>query len=226
MNSSFIYQHVYIFYATILIVHLVNVFIESQIVYLLLSIFAIFMLFLAYIKASTIFKTLGAIFVILGIFFYSTTSASIMEMIYVLQDNFPLLTFFMMLPWMNSAVRSGGYDFLLSNIMKMNTNNLGTLYNRSSISTFSLAIFLNLPAITISQDIIKQNLREFPNRIRNKFINMASARGYTTALLWSPLEIILAVSLFVTGVKYVQVLPWLLLIVISVFVIDNIIGKL
>lgn len=184
------------------------------------------MFLFAFVRATPIFKTLGIAFVLIGITLYSTTKTPIIEIIFILKNNFPLLTLFMMLPWMNSVVRSGRYDYLLSKMMKMNTKDLGTMYNRSSISTFSLATFLNLPAITISQSIIKTNLKSLPKRLRNQFINMASVRSYTMALLWSPLEILVAVGVFVTGVKYIHVLPWLLMIVTIVFLIDNLIGRL
>ncbi|MEI3607667.1 hypothetical protein SPD48_18445 [Pseudogracilibacillus sp. SE30717A] len=226
MKSSSIYKHIYIFYAAVLIINLVNVFLELPFINLLLSICAIIMFLFAFVKATVVFKVLGIVFVSIGTFFYLTTSVSFADTIYVLKNNFPLLTLFMMLPWMNSVVRSGRYDSLLSKIMKVNTKELGTLYNRSSLATFSLATFLNLPAITISQSIIKSNLKTVPKRLRNQFINMASVRSYTMALLWSPLEILVAVGVFVTGVKYIQVLPWLLLVVVLIFIIDNLIGKI
>src|SRR5699024_3332200 len=156
----------------------------------------------------------------------TTSDASLMDAIYPLTDNFSLLTLFMMLPWMNSVIRAGLYDKLLSKIMKLKTENIGTLYNRSSISTFSLASLLNLPAVTISQSIISDNLKEYSKRFTNSFINRASVRAYSMALLWSPLEILVAVSIFVTDVKYMQVLPWLLLILIIIFTYDNLLGKM
>lgn len=226
MSKSSIYNHIYIFYAAVLLIHLVNVFLEIPFVNVMLSICAIIMFLFAFVKATTIFKVLGIVFVSVGTFFYLTTPTTFMDAIYVLKNNFPLLTLFMMLPWMNSVVRSGRYDSLLSKIMKVNTKDLGTLYNRSSLATFSLATFLNLPAITISQSIIKSNLKTIPKRLRNQFINMASVRSYTIALLWSPLEIIVAVGVFVTGVKYIEVLPWLLLVVVLIFILDNVIGKM
>src|SRR5690625_749366 len=163
--SKSIYNHIYIFYALVLLIHLVNVFLEIPFLNLILSICAIIMFLFAFVKATTIFKVLGIVFVSVGTFFYLTTPTTFIDAIYVLKDNFSLLTLFMMLPWMNSVVRSGRYDSLLSKIMKVNTKEMGTLYNRSSFATFSLATFLNLPAITISQSIIKSNLKTIPKRL-------------------------------------------------------------
>jgi len=220
-----IYQHIYILYATIFLLYICNFFLTSAILDYVLGISAIFLFIIAFFKATTIFKTLGVLFTVIGSILYMTTTVTFAELLLVLTDNYGLLTLFMMLSWMNSIVRSGGYDFLLSKIMKVNAQDMGTLYNRSSISTFSLGTFLNLPAITISQDIIKANLKSSSKQLRNRFVNLASVRSYTMALLWSPLEIVVAVGIFVTGVRYIEVLPWLLVVVVMMFILDNLIGK-
>lgn len=226
MNKSQIYQHIYILYAMMFFLYICNFFLAFTLLGYFLGISAIFLFIIAFFRATTIFKTLGILFTVVGSILYMTTEVTFAELLLVLTDNYGLLTLFMMLSWMNSIVRSGGYDFLLSKIMKGNARDMGTLYNRSSISTFSLGTFLNLPAITISQDIMKANLKSSSKQFRNRFINLASVRSYTMALLWSPLEIVVAVGVFVTGVRYIEVLPWLLTIVVIIFILDNLIGKI
>lgn len=226
MKQKIIYQHIYIFYSSVLIINLITLLSGYSDLDLMISLLAIIMLITALLKASFLFKVLGAVFIVIGSLLYMTTSVSFIEIIMVFNGNLPLLTLFMMLSWMNSIVKSGRYDYLLSKIMKSNTKDIGTLYNRTSLATFSLATFLNLPAITISQDIVQSNLKTFPKRMRNQFINKASVRSYAMALLWSPLEVIVAAGIFVTNVKYIQVLPWLILSVIIIFSIDNLLGKM
>ncbi len=207
------------------LLYICNFFLTSAMLDYVLGISAIFLFIIAFFMATTIFKTLGVLFTVVGSILYMTTTVTFAELLLVLTDNYGLLTLFMMLSWMNSIVRSGGYDNLLSKIMKVNAQDMGTLYNRSSISTFSLGTFLNLPAITVSQDIIKTNLKSSSKQLRNRFVNLASVRSYTMALLWSPLEIVVAVGIFVTGVRYIDVLPWLLVVVVMMFILDNLIGK-
>jgi len=45
------------------------------------------------------------------------------------------------------------------------------------------------------------------------------------ALVWSPMEIIVAISVDATGVSYVTMLPWLLLISLLTMIIDNVWGR-
>lgn len=226
MKENSIYQYIYILYSSVLIINFIMILIGYSELDLGISILAIVMLVIAFFKASMLFKVLGFVFVFTGSFLYMTTSVPFSDIIKVFNENLPLLTLFMLLSWMNSIVKSGRYDYLLSKIMKSNTKDLGALYNRTSLATFSLATFLNMPAITISQDIIKSNLQMVSKRMRNKFINMASVRSYAMALLWSPLEVIVAVGIFVTDIKYIQVFPWLILTVIIVFLIDNLFGRM
>src|SRR5690625_3885979 len=158
MNKLMIYQHIYILYAIMFFLYICNFFLAFTLLDYFLGISAIFLFIIAFFRATTIFKILGILFTFVGSILYMTTDVTFAELVLVLTDNYGLLTLFMMLSWMNSIIRSGGYDFLLSKIMKGNARDMGTLYNRSSISTFSLGTFLNLPAITISQDIMKTNL--------------------------------------------------------------------
>lgn len=46
------------------------------------------------------------------------------------------------------------------------------------------------------------------------------------ALAWSPLEITLAVAIFTTGVDYVSLLPWLLLITVVTMLVDSLWGRI
>src|SRR5690625_5409119 len=130
-----------------------------------------------------------------------------------------------MLPWMNSVVRSGRFDRSLNEIIKVNVSDLGKLYPRSSITTHIMAAFLNLPAASISQDLLKTILASLDKKLRNAFISTATLRGYSLALLWSPLEIMVAVSLFATGVNYMALFPCLILIAVIAFIVDSILGR-
>jgi hypothetical protein len=131
-----------------------------------------------------------------------------------------------MLPWMNTVVQSGRFDRSLNQLIKTNVSDLGKLYPRSSIITHTLAAFLNLPAATIAQEVLKTNLTSLPKELRNSFITTATLRGYSLALAWSPLEITLAVAIYTTGVDYVSLLPWLLVIAVVTILSDSQWGRI
>lgn len=225
MKQQHLFNYLFVFYSFVFIVHLINVFIVSKSLTYFLGILTVFMLVLSFPGASRLFKILGSSFLAIGVYLYYTTGQSFLYIPNLLVSNLSLLTLLAMLPWMNSVVRSGRFDRSINALLKVNVSDLGKLYPRSSLTTHTLAAFLNLPAATISQDVLKVNLSSLDKKLRNTFISTATLRGYSLALLWSPLEIMVAVSIFTTGVDYVSLLPWLLLTAVITFVFDSLWGR-
>lgn len=219
-------QHLYIFYSFVFLLHIINVFIENDALNYVIGILAIIMLAVSFPGATRLFKILGIIFLAVGGVMFATTDLTLTDIPDLMTSNISLLTLLAMLPWMNSVVRSGRFDRTLNNLLNVNVTDLGKLYPRSSVTTLTLASFLNLSAATISQDVLKTNLSHMPKKVKDSFISTVTLRGYTLALLWSPLEILLAISIFTTGVSYVKLLPWLLLIAFLAFVLDSIWGRI
>ncbi|MDQ0256713.1 hypothetical protein J2S74_004135 [Evansella vedderi] len=217
-------QHIYIFYSIIFVGNIVNLFIGNARLNYILGIFAIIMLFIAFIGASKLFRIMGCFFLLLGTLLFVKSGQSIAVIPPMLTSNLSLLTLLAMLPWMNSVVKTGGFERTLNELLKLNVSNLGSLYPRSSASTLTLAAFLNLSAVSISQEVLKGNLAAQEKLVRNAFINKAVIRGYSLALMWSPLEIMIAVSIFTTGVTFVSVLFWLFFISAITFIIDSLWG--
>ncbi|WP_249872584.1 hypothetical protein [Oceanobacillus saliphilus] len=225
METKSIYNYFYIFYSSVFLLHIFNNFIESESLNFIIGTLGFLMLFASFPRASTLFKILGSGFIAIGLLAFATTGQPISAIPSLLTSNMSLLTLLAMLPWMNSVVRSGRFDRSLNNLLNVNVSDLGKLYPRSSITTLTLAAFLNLSAASISQDVLKNNLRQVKKNVRDSFIGTATLRGYSLALVWSPLEILLAVSIFTTGVDYVSLLPWLLLIAFLTFMLDSIWGR-
>ncbi|MEH7235989.1 hypothetical protein [Bacillus sp. JJ1562] len=221
-----LFRYLYIFYAFIFLLHTINVFIDSETINYILGVLAILMLIVSFPLASGLFKILGGLFLVIGGYLFFTTGQSFHVIPSLLTSNLSLLTLLAMLPWMNSIVRSGRFDRNLNLMMKVNVADLGELYPRSSLTTHILAAFLNLSAATISQDVLKGSLASFSKEIRNSFITTAALRGYSLALIWSPLEIMVAVSIFATGVDYVTLLPWLILMAVIGYLLDSLFGRL
>ncbi|MGJ9383558.1 hypothetical protein [Salipaludibacillus sp. CF4.18] len=225
MKQHPLFRYLYIFYSFVFSIHIFNIFLESESLNYTIGILAIIMLIVSFSGASRLFKILGGSFIVVGGFLYSTTDQSILDVPDFFTSNMSLLTLLAMLPWMNSVVRSGRFDRSLNELIKVNVSDLGRLYPRSSVVTLTLAAFLNLSAASISQDVLKNNLASLNKKLRDSFISMATLRGYSLALVWSPLEMLVAVSVFTTGVNYVFLLPWLLLISFITFLLDSLWGR-
>ncbi|WP_453996369.1 hypothetical protein [Bacillus nitroreducens] len=225
MNKYAWVRNLYLFYSVVFLLQIINVFIDSETFNYILGLLAMIMLIVSFPLASRLFKILGGSFLLVGSYLFFTTGQSIHVIPSLLTSNLSLLTLLAMLPWMNSIVRSGRFDRNLNLLIKVNASDLGKLYPRSSLITHILAAFLNLSAATISQDVLKSMLSSYSKDIRDSFITTASLRGYSLALLWSPLEIMVAVAILTTGVEYVTLLPWLILMAIIAFLLDSLFGR-
>jgi len=225
MKKDSIYQYIYIFYSFVFALSIMNVFIESDVINYIIGILAIIMVIVSFSRASRLFKILSGSFLLIGGYIYFSSGESLLALPSILTNNMLLLALLCMLPWMNSIVRSGRFDRTINELMRVNVSDLGKLYTRSSATTLILAAFLNLSAATISQSVLKDTLSDIDKKVKKSFISLSTLRGFSLALVWSPLEILLATSISVTGVSYGAILPWLLLIVAIVFTVDAIWGR-
>ncbi|KHE70829.1 hypothetical protein LD39_11055 [Halobacillus sp. BBL2006] len=218
-------NHLYIFYSFVFILNIVHVFWENSILYSIIGILGIVMTAISFPRSDRVFKILGVILLAAGTFFFFSGESTFQDIPSFFAGNIALLFLISMLPWMNSVVKAGRYNRLLQSLLGSNAKGLGALYVRSEVTMVSLAAFLNLSSATISQDLLKEQLKTVKNKVKNSFILMATLRGYSLALLWSPLEILLATSIFITGVNYLEVLPWMLFLSILGIIMDSFIGK-
>jgi hypothetical protein len=226
MWNTRLFKHIYVFYLFIFLLDVIHLFWSNASLYTTIGLLAIVMIVINFKEADRVFQILGIILLSAGGFFYFSSDISLVKIPSFFAGNIGLLFLLSMLPWMNSVVKAGRYNKLLQTLLGGNVKKMGDLYVRGEATMVSLAAFLNLSSATISQDLLKNQLKKSKTNVRNRFIAMSTLRGYSLALLWSPLEILLATSIFITNANYLEVLPWMLLIALLGFAFDSIIGKI
>ncbi|MFC7062570.1 hypothetical protein [Halobacillus seohaensis] len=226
MRHLNVFNHLYIFYSFVFLLNVIHVFWSHPVLYSIIGILGIIMMMINFPRSDRVFKILGGILLAAGTFFFLSSDVSAGSIPSFFAGNIGLLFLLSMLPWMNSVVKAGRYNKLLQSLLGGNVKDMGSLYVRSEVTMVSLAAFLNLSSATISQDLLKTQLNKVKTKVKNNFIVMSTLRGYSLALLWSPLEILLATSIFITGANYLEVLPWMLLIALLGFLVDAGIGKM
>ena len=218
-------KHLYIINSFIILLFILNHFISNNYLEKLIGVLAIFLFLLSFPGSSKLFKILGIVFTLLGASFYIYSGLPLHQIPKYLTSTMPVLALLLVLPFMTSAVQAGRYDRRLNEIMKGNVNNLGDLYMRSSFTTFTLSAFLNISALHLSQEVLIKNMKKVEKKITNPFISQVTLRGLALALVWSPLEIIVALTVDATGISYLSYLPWLILCAIIMITIDGLLGK-
>ncbi len=219
-------NYLYLFFSFIFLLHIFTEFYTNNILIYILGILSFIMLIISFPLANRLFKILGSAFLIAGFFLFITTDIQTRNIPPLLGTNLSLLTLLAVLPWMNSVVRAGRFDTLMQKLLRGNVKDLGSLYQRSTTAMMSLTAFLNVSAATIAQDVLVDNLKPIKKDVADKFVMMATLRGYSLALLWSPLEVLIALSIFITGVQFGELLPWVLGITIFMYIVDSIWGRI
>ncbi len=209
----------------VLVLFTANVFIENIILEYVVGTLAIPMLLFSVIGATKLFRILGAVFITVGTGLYVYAGLSFYEVPLYLTSTMPLLTFLMVLPWMNSIVRAARFDRRINELMKANVTDLSKLYVRSSFTTYILASFINLSALSLAQGVLLENMSKMKKKIQDSFISRTTLRAFALALAWSPMEIIVAITVDATGIGYLSYLPWLLLCSFLMLSIDWFWGK-
>ncbi|MBM7663457.1 hypothetical protein JOC85_004333 [Bacillus mesophilus] len=220
-----IMQRMYVIYTFILIVFTINIFWGNSFIETIVGLMAIPMLVLSFYGASKLFRILGSIFIGVGVILFVSSGLPLNSIPVFMTVNMPLLAFLLVLPWMNSVVRAGRYDRRLKELMEDNVSNLGKLYVRTSFTTYILCTFINISALSLSQEILISNLSKLKKKLRDSFISRITLRAFALALAWSPMEIMVAMAIDATGVSYIRYLPWLLLISFFVLIIEWLRGR-
>jgi hypothetical protein len=207
-------------------VYVFNIFAGIEILTYLIGAAAIPMLLLSFPGASRLFKILGSLFILAGVVLFLQSGRPALDFLEFMTTNMGLIALLMMLPWMNSVVRSGRFDRRINELMKTNVSNLGQLYGKATLTSYTLISFINLSALPLTQGVLKENLSNLSVNLRNKFISQTTLRAFSMALVWSPMEIMVAISVDATGVSYLVYLPWLLLFSVIMVSLDIVWGKI
>lgn len=219
-------EYLYIYYTFTLVLFVINTFLQIDIITYFVGLLAIPMIIVSFFGAANLFRILGIAFLCLGFIFFLYSGLPIVDLPIYMTSNMMLLAFLSVLPWMNSVVQAGRYDRRINDLMKGNVSNLGKLYVRSTCTTYILCSFINLTSLLLSQHVLLQNLASFKQKLRYLFINQTTLRGFALALVWSPMEVIVVLTVDGTGVSYLSYLPWLIFISVFVLLVDMWRGKL
>jgi hypothetical protein len=220
-----IQQHLYLIYSTILFLFIINMFAVNSVLAYIVGILAIPMLLISFVGATKLFRIIGSIFLTVGMALFLYSGIPLYKIPLFMTSTMPLLAFLAVLPWMNSIVRAGRFDRRMNEIMKSNVSDLGKLYVRSSFTTYILAAFINLSALSLSQEILMVNMAKMKKKLKESFISRTTLRAFAIAIAWSPMEIMVAMTVDATGVSYLSYLPYLFLCSILVLFIDWLWGR-
>lgn len=211
-------------YSVLIITYFFGLFIDWIVLDYFVGILAIVALIFSFSDSRRLYQVTSILFIVVGALVYPYTDRGILEVPIFMTSTLIILAIFYVLPFINSIIVVGRYDKNVYKLLKIKVNHLGQLYYRSSIVTFLLGTFLSISTLPFVQSVLYKNLKGYTKEIRNMFISKVMLRGFALCLVWSPMEVMVALTIDITGVSYLRLLPWLLFFAFLLLIIDWVLG--
>ena len=178
------------------------------------------MFIISWWMSSKLFKIIGGAFLLIGFLLAFVSGISFSETIVHIIDNMNLLLFLSLLPFINTVIQVGGMEESIVSLIEDQKGRLDKIYNRTIMTTYVLTIFLNISSIYIVQNVLGKILNGEDRNVRIHFIAKSTLRAFGLAVMWSPIEILVGISIDETGASYFQVIPWIILISIIMYLYE------
>ncbi|RSL32170.1 hypothetical protein D7Z54_17240 [Salibacterium salarium] len=199
-----------VLYSALVLMYGGTLFTDSGVLTYLTGLIALTSVVVSFPKAKRLYQISAAIFLCIAFVLAMAEGISIFHYPYYMTSMVMLIMMFFVLPFINSVIIVGRYDQKVNKLLQTNISHLGQLYQRASMVSFLLGTFLNISTLPLVVSVLKRNLKEHATQLSARFITSAMLRGYALCLVWSPMEVLVAISVDITGVGYLELLPLLL----------------
>lgn len=212
-------------YSSLILIYTISRFWETPFLFYTTGVLAVLSLAAASLHATGLYKKSGLVFLILAsiLFFYNGAPWS--SFLLYFDSMIGILSLFFVLPFLNSIIRAGQYDTSLRRLLQNGVKDVHTLYTRSFMISHFLGLFLNIATVSLVHRTLKPSLSGMKTKMAEIFYTRSILRGYALCLVWSPIEIMVIISLDLTGFTYINVVPFLIPLVLLMFLSDWIFSR-
>src|SRR5690625_3184732 len=185
-----------------------------------LGVLAITSILLSFHAARTLFKVMGCLFVIAGTALMINSGIPWHDLPLYMNSTALLISLLYVLPFINHVIKIGHYDRQINRLLQLRFKDMGQLYFRSLLVSYVLSLFLFFAAIRIVFDVMKKHVAHLNHQLGSQFVGNAILRAFGLAMIWSPVEIMIAMTSEMTGAQYLTMLPWFMLLSFSMVLIE------
>lgn len=200
-------------YSLLVVLYIISQFAFASVLNWAIGILALIALIYSSSKAKGTYLISGIIFLIIGLALFLFNRLPWYTFLLHFKPMLGLLSLFLILPFISSLLRVGHYDKNLSTLLEDKVSTLDGLYRRSFIVGFVLGLFLNIAILPLLIGSLKNRLSQLPSMVRNKFYSQNLPRAFFLTITWSPMEVMVSLSLDITKVEYFHILPIIVLMV-------------
>lgn len=121
---------------------------------------------------------------------------------------------------MQAAIETLYYDRNVNAWLFTRATHTRNVENRALLTTYGFVPFMNFSILPLLQNTLNDHLSELPIKTRNRIISKSTLRAYALALVWMPMEIMVVTAIGLTGESYFSLLPYLLLLSVTMTIIE------
>ncbi|MGM0876705.1 MAG: hypothetical protein ACQEWV_18585 [Bacillota bacterium] len=202
-------------YTLLIILYTISRFIPDPFFSYSIGVLSVITIILSLLRAKGLYLISGICFLTIGILLFLSGDQPWYTLLLHFESMLGVLSLFLVLPFINSIIRVGRYDFSLGRLLENEVNRLSNLYRRSFLVSHFLGLFLNIATLPLLKNSLERTLSQLPKKTADKYYSQNLLRGYALCLTWSPMEVMVSTSIDITNKEYYQILP----IIISIAII-------
>ena len=207
-------------YTILIIFYIISKFTSNPIISFSIGIFAVIAILFSCFRAKGLYLYSGISFFMIGFLLFIYNDLPWYSFFLHFETMLGMLSLFLVLPFINCIIRVGKYDKNLSLLLQHGITSLSTLYRRSFIVCHFLGLFLNIATIPLLTSSLKRTIGQLPKKSADKFNTQNLLRAYALCLTWSPLEIMVIISLDITRNPYYKLFPIIFTIAVLAILAD------
>lgn len=207
-------------YSVLILLYMVTQFWPNLVLIYTIGVFAVIAIAVSALYARGLYRVSGAVFLTLGIILFLWNDFAWHSFFLHFQSMLGLLSLFLVLPFIHSLIRIGRYDKSLSQFLQVRVTRLRTLYKRSSLICHFLGVFLNIATVPLLTRSLQPSLQLLSKQQTDKFFSQTLLRAYALCLMWSPMEVLVSLTIDITGASYHVILPVIIAIVLIALLVD------
>ena len=207
-------------YPILIMLYILSKFIDHPLLSFIVGICAFIALILSLFYAKGLYLISGICFLTIGILLFFQSDLHWYELFLNFETMLGMLSLFLFLPFINSIIRVGRYDKSLSLFLEQGVTHLKKLYTRTFLVTHLLGLFLNIATIPLISNSLNSSLNQLPKKTIDKFKTQSLLRSYALCLSWSPMEVMVSISLDITRMNYLHIFPILISIAFIAIIAD------
>ncbi|WP_224740911.1 hypothetical protein [Bacillus sp. 28A-2] len=194
-------------YTLLISFYIVNQLFPAPILSYFVGLLAIASLTISLKKAAGLYLKTGAVFLSVGLILFFLSGQPLHTFFLHFHSMLGLLSLFFMLPFIHSLIHVGHFDTQLNKLLTLHTTSTKQLYRKSSFVTHILGMFLNIATIPLLYTSLKPSLASLKEHVRQQLYTRNLLRSYALCLSWSPVEVLVSVTIDATKLKYYQIAP-------------------